>query len=109
MARAEQQQLRRQEWEKRIAEYRASGQSVKEWCIANGVKPQRLWYWLRRTRENLETRSTTWLPVEVGSPFLGEQANAGLVVRVGKASIEVKPGFDTELLSTVVRVLSGIC
>jgi len=108
MTKAEQQQLR-QEWEKRIAQYKSSGQGVREWCAANGVKPQRLWYWLRRMSENGETKPTTWLPVEVGSPFLGEEANAGLVVRVGKASIEVKPGFDTELLSTVVRVLSGIC
>ena len=41
--------------------------------------------------------------------FPGEQASNGLVVKVGKASIEVRPGFDPELLSTVVRVLSGIC
>jgi hypothetical protein len=39
---------RQKEWANRIAEYRASGQSVKEWCAANNVKPERLWYWLRR-------------------------------------------------------------
>ena len=106
MTKAEQ---RRQEWEKRIAEYRASGMSVKEWCSANGVKPDRLWYWLRRTRRTLETKSTMWVPVEMSSVFPGEQASNGLVVKVGKASIEVRPGFDPDLLSTVVRVLSGIC
>ena len=89
MTKTEQQQ-RRQEWEKRIAEYQASGQSVKEWCAANAVKPNRLWYWLRRTRESLETKSTTWLPVDLRSPFQGEQVGEGLVVKVGKASIEVK-------------------
>ena len=108
MTKAEQQQ-RRQEWEKRIAEYQASGQSVREWCAANGVKPNRLWYWLRRTRKSLETKSTTWVPVELSSVFPGERASNGLVVKVGKANIEVRPGFDPELLSIVVRVLSGIC
>jgi len=68
---------RRQEWEKRIAEYRASGMSVKEWCSANGVKPDRLWYWLRRTRQTLETKSTMWVPVELSSIFPGEQASDG--------------------------------
>ncbi len=41
---------RQKEWESRIAEYRASGQSVKEWCTANDIKPERLWYWLRKHR-----------------------------------------------------------
>jgi len=82
---------------------------VREWCATNGVKPNRLWYWLRRTRESLETKPTTWVPVELSSMFPGEQVCNALVLKVGKASIEVRPGFDPDLLSTVVRVLSGIC
>jgi len=110
MTKAEQQQ-RCQEWEKRMAEYRASGQSVREWCAANGVKPERLRYWLRRKKEgeSTETESTTWLQAVVSGPTPGEQNDTRLLVKVGKASIEVKSGFDPELLSTVVRVLSGIC
>jgi len=38
MTKAEQQQ-QRQEWEERIAEYRSSKQSVREWCAADGVRP----------------------------------------------------------------------
>jgi len=106
-----QQQERRLQWEKRIAAYKASGQSVREWCAANGVKPNRLWYWLRRTRtEDVEAvRSTRWLPVEVtGLSGEGGQAS-GLLVRVGKAGIEVKQGFDPEMLVAVVRALSEAC
>jgi hypothetical protein len=44
MTRAEQQQER----ETRIADYKASGQSAKEWCAANGMKPHQLWYRLRQ-------------------------------------------------------------
>ncbi|MGI6318299.1 MAG: IS66 family insertion sequence element accessory protein TnpA [Dethiobacteria bacterium] len=36
MTRAE----KRKEWETRITRYRASGQSVREWCAANNVKPE---------------------------------------------------------------------
>jgi len=110
MTKAEQQQ-RRQEWEKRIAEYLSSGQSVREWCAANGVKPERLRYWLRRKKEaeSTETESTTWVQAVVSRPTPEEENETGLLVKVGKASIEIKPGFDPELLSTVVRVLSGIC
>nr|WP_297199559.1 hypothetical protein [Thermanaeromonas sp.] len=42
MTRAELQKL----WEVRIAEYRESGQSVKEWCASHeGISPRQLWYW----------------------------------------------------------------
>ncbi|SHJ80706.1 IS66 family insertion sequence element accessory protein TnpA, partial [Desulfofundulus thermosubterraneus] len=36
-------------WETRIAEYKMSGQSVREWCAAHeGISPRQLWYWLRK-------------------------------------------------------------
>ena len=81
---------------------------MREWCSANGVKPNRLRYWLRRMRtEDAETKLTRWLPVEVGSQSgEGRQRSAGLLIRVGKVGIEVRPGFDPELLAAVVRALS---
>lgn len=30
---------RQREWESRVAEFRASGQSTKEWCAAHDLKP----------------------------------------------------------------------
>ena len=105
-----QQQERRFQWKKRIADYKSSGQSVREGCAANGLDPNRLWYWLRRLKtEDAETKSTRWLPVEVtGLSVEGGQAG-GLLVRVGKAGIEVRQGFDPELLVAVVRALSEAC
>lgn len=102
---------RQKEWENRIAQYRASGQSAKEWCAANNVKPERLWYWLRRYKTKQDTPSmkpTQWLPVEVSKQTPMDQSNP-LLIRVGEASIEVKPGFDPALLSEIVRVLVKTC
>jgi len=102
---------REKEWESRIAEYRASGLSVKEWCAAHDVKPHRLWYWLRRNKTRKpasSVKSTQWLPVEVSEGESMDQNNE-LVVRVGEASIEVKPGFDPALLSEIVRILVTLC
>jgi hypothetical protein len=104
MTRAE----RQQEWEARIASYRASGQSAKEWCAANGLQPHQLWYWLRRNSTGTTStavKSTRWLPVEM-TPVDHDDA---LLIRIGTACIEVKPGFDPDLLSGVVRTLSGLC
>lgn len=96
---------REKEWETRIADFRASGQSAKDWCAANGLKTERLWYWLRRYKTDKATPSTQWIPVEVSEQLPKSKCNA-LLIRVGEASIEVKPGFDPGLLSQIVRALT---
>ena len=96
---------KRQEWEHLINDYRASGQTAKEWCTANDLPLHRLWYWLRRqkTGKVLPMKQARWLPVEM------EPVNhdGTLLVRIGAASIEVRPGFDPDTLYNVVRVLSS--
>jgi len=102
---------RQKEWETRITEYRASGQSAKVWCAAHNVTPRQLWYWLRKFKSKKDApfmKSPQWLPVEVSGQLPAEQGNA-LLIRVGKAGIEVRPGFDPALLSQVVRVLVSLC
>ncbi|MDI3538260.1 MAG: hypothetical protein PWQ13_283 [Bacillota bacterium] len=83
----------RQEWERRIAEYRASGQSAKEWCAAHNVTPRQLWYRLKKYKTRM-------------NPL--RQTNE-LLIRVGLAGIEVRPGFDLALLAKVVKVLMPVC
>lgn len=103
MTRAERQR-RRQEWENRIAAYRSSGQSARAWCAANGVKPHQLRYRLSqeiKTCKKADSAPITWLRATAH--------DAGLLVRVGGAVIEIRPGFDPDLFSMVVRVLSAIC
>jgi hypothetical protein len=102
---------RQKEWENWIAQYRDSGESAKEWCAANNVKPNRLWYWLRKHKANKDAplfKSNQWLPVEVREHAPTGQDNF-LMIRVGEARIEVKPGFDPALLVQVVRALVTSC
>ena len=106
MTRAE----RQHERETLVTAYRTSGQTAKEWCCANGLKPNQLKYMLRRERagKNNSLISTRWLPVEVSTPAPGIH-NEALLVRVGEACVEVKPGFDPTLFSGVVQVLLTLC
>ena len=46
--------------------------------------------------------------MEVGDLGLVDQRSA-LLVRVGRATVEVKPDFDPALLSDVVRTLAALC
>ena len=108
MTKAERQAL----WETRIAEYKKSGQSVKEWCSSHeDVNPKQLWYWLRKYKNQdvvSPGNSNRWLPVKITEQASIEQGHA-LLVNVGPVSIEVKPGFDPALLSQVVKALVALC
>lgn len=100
----------RKEWSARVAAYKASGQSASAWCAANNLNPRHLWYWLRKYK-NIETpamKTSKWLSVEVNE--LKPNGTQGtLLVRVGQATVEIKPGFNPALLSAVVRILAELC
>ncbi|MGI6286761.1 helix-turn-helix domain-containing protein [Neomoorella humiferrea] len=106
MTKAERQKL----WEDRITAYQKSGQSVKEWCATQeGVSPRQLWYWLRKYKNQNEVSpviTNRWLPVEISQEGSREQA---LLVKIGPATIEVRPGFDPTLLSQVIKALIALC
>jgi hypothetical protein len=107
VTRAEQQR-QRQEWENKVAAYRSSGQSFGAWCEANDVKPHQLRYRLSqevKAGKKTDSGPIAWLRAAAGEPA----QDAGLRVRVGGAVIEVRPGFDPDVLSMVVRVLLAVC
>jgi hypothetical protein len=105
-------QLRkREEWQEKVAEFRASGLSGAAWCTAEGIKPHMLYYWTKQFPQKTEVPAQThpqWLPVVIGDRQTEEMAN-GLQVRIGSAVIDVRPGFDGKLLSDIVRVLMTQC
>ncbi|CAM3853992.1 MULTISPECIES: IS66 family insertion sequence element accessory protein TnpA [Paenibacillus] len=39
----------RQQWYARIAEYRASGLTLKAWCASNGCKVDQMKYWIYKS------------------------------------------------------------
>jgi len=99
----------RRQWEARVAAFRASGQSTTAWCAAHDLKPHQLRSWLRKLKpeETAVRPSSNWLSVEVGKQ--SDESESSLLVRVGQATIEVKPGFNPALLSDVVRTLAVLC
>lgn len=98
-------------WRQRIEAFYESGMSVRAWCRAQGIKEHQARYWLRRfspARQAAEETAGEWVSVSVwpDEPALEDDL---VVVRIGRASIEVRPGFDAELLVDVVKALSAAC
>ena len=105
----------RDQWAERVVAYRSSGQTAAAWCAANNLKLHRLKYWLQHHKKPTvsavpssakSTSSTTqWLPVDINVKEPINPPNS-LFVKVGNAAIEIRPGFDPNLLADVVRALS---
>ncbi len=91
----------RKEWELRIAEYRASGLTQTKWCEENDLKIHQFHYWLRKI-EKPQVSSPKWIPITMDEHV--DDSKDSIQIRIGKASIEVKPGFDPSHLADV-RVL----
>ncbi|KEO85289.1 IS66 family insertion sequence element accessory protein TnpA [Tumebacillus flagellatus] len=91
--------------EARIADFRASGLSGSQWCEQNQIATSQFYYWKRKLM-NMTAPSSQWVTLQVQPSSLNDPS---LFVTVGPAVIEVKPGFDRDLFSDVVRTLQTLC
>jgi hypothetical protein len=103
----------RQQWAERIANFRASGLTMAAWSAENQVSVDQLKYWLYKVKKSSPTdpssSSSGWVPFAVTSTSSDSSGASLLVVRVGPAAIELRPGFDPVLLREVVEALQISC
>ena len=94
-------------WRERLADLSASGLTQKQWCEQKGVPVHQLAYWKQRLSSAEPARASRggvdWCPVQM----IASDVTNSLEVRVGVAHIQVRAGFDPQLLAGVVRVLAG--
>jgi hypothetical protein len=95
-------------WSERVREWKASGQTAKEFAAGREFKPSTLVYWASclRTgaggtgRPKKRERVRMARVVRVAAP-----AEGAIVVAVGPARVAVRAGFDPVLLRQVVMAL----
>src|ERR1700721_3054857 len=102
-------------WRSHIDACRASGLQVTEYCKKHSLATRRYYYWKLRVERSahIETKgkpgkssaSGQWLCVE---PMAGAAPSTPdhLTIRVPGAEIDVHPGFNANLLRSVVQALS---
>jgi hypothetical protein len=102
----------RNEWESRVVNFKSSGMGVTVWCKANNVNKERFKYWLYKNNKPTITpaakTSKQWIAIETAPVALNKQESI-LIINIGQASIQIKPGFDAVLLGDVVKALAGRC
>ena len=111
-------QYRLSQWLAIIKECRGSGMSVRSWCKQNDVDEKQFYYWQRKIREiaseslPVMTQNSKFvqLPVStVAAPVTKESPTdftPSMVIRVGKAVVELADHIQPELLASVLKVLS---
>ena len=78
---------------------------MSAWCAKYDLKVHQLQYWLKKYPQTTAADTPTrWLPLD--QTPVSEPVDSPLVVRVGRAAVEVRPGFSETLLRDVLRVLT---
>jgi hypothetical protein len=91
-------------WERRREQYRRSGLSRKAFCAKHHLKLSTVHYWFCRLGKQEKERGL----VEVDHASVAPLA-PGLVVSVGQdCKIELRRGFDPQLLVEVIQALGGV-
>jgi len=96
---------RRSLWRQRLAEQRASGESVTSWCFRHDISLPTFYYWRRQLPDAPAPTPDVpagWLALAPQTPTA-----ATLTLRVGQVVIEVSAGFDPHLLGAVLTVLEA--
>ncbi len=102
----EQQQEKQKYWKRHIEECSRKGSSQAEYCRRHKLSTKSFTYWKRRFRQQ-ETDS--FIPVQI-KPEIHIPANnaTALVLCKEEYRIEIKEGFNPEVLGEVLRTLKDV-
>jgi hypothetical protein len=97
-------------WRQQVQAFEKSGLSRGAYCEQNQIKPFQLDYWRHKFAEPKQKLSKQgWIPLRIKESGGGADRSGGIRLRVGKLEIEVRRGFDGELLAEVLRSVGSEC
>jgi hypothetical protein len=112
-------EYRLQHWVGILQEQKASGQSVKAYCQANGFHQNRFFYWQRKLREAVCNELLPAVRSEQNAAFAPNGWTAvaeaeppdvpSLPIELGKFKVTVSASMDAELLARTLKVLAELC
>jgi hypothetical protein len=89
----------------------SSGMTRRHYCEQKQIKIYQLDYWrkkLGKLNPTVQASTKGWISLRISDEQTVQEAS-GICLRIGRLAIEVKPGFDRELLTEVLRVVSPVC
>ena len=111
-------EYRMAKWAQRIQERQESGQSIKEFCAAEGVSRNTYFYWLKKLRQsalkeyspqengsNTELIPTGWAKLKT---IEAPNAQAGITIEINGYRVLATADTDTELMAKILRKLKTL-
>jgi transposase len=95
-----------QQWRRWIAQWRASGLSVRDFCDRRGLTVASFYAW-RRVLERRAAEKAALVSVQVVADAVPAQTSALEVVLTDGRTVRVTPGFDAGTLRQLLAVLEG--
>jgi hypothetical protein len=88
-----------------------SGMSQAAWCRENNINLRTFNYWYVKFKNasKQDSTKTSWLSIKVDELGKRENISSTIRIRIGNAVIEIIPGFDSDHLVKVVKVLNSVC
>ena len=96
-------------WTERVALFQSSGQSVAAGSTDQDVAEHQLRYWLRKTIANQSQASPSKTSQWVALNPSEQQVSSGISMRIGSVRLDIERGFDPQVLTELVRTLTGSC
>ena len=93
------QEVRLQEWSAQVEAQQASGLTVQQWCMENGVKPKTYYYHLKKVREQFLDSSPAIVPLNV------PQQSADIRIEKNGLQISLPANISPDTLLTLVQSL----
>ena len=93
------QEVRLQEWSAQVEAQQASGLTVQQWCMENGVKPKTYYYHLKKVREQFLNSSPAIVPLNV------PQQSADIRIEKNGLQISLPANISPDTLLTLVQSL----
>jgi len=109
LSRAEQIEQKRSFWKQHIDSWQETGLTQAEYCRQHNLKHHQLVYWKKRFLKT-ET-SVSFVPLKLGDlmemPARPDQTSLTLVIS-NQFKIEIRAGFDAQLLRQLIFALRGL-
>ncbi len=95
-------------WRQQVQAFENSGLKRTAYCAQNQIKLFQLDYWRKKfSKPKGESPKTGWIPLRIKEGKA--QVAAGFCLRIGKLEIQIRRGFDRELLAEVLHVVGQAC
>ena len=94
-------------WSARVKEFKNSGLNQSEYCKVNGYKIKQFNYWFRKFEKITSSalaQNKNWVSISIAPQVVTEP----IILKIGAVTIEIKPGFNKDLLADVVGALNLI-